>query len=446
MSTKEHYRKADLREAGLRTPYIPPEIWSSILRYATWVPGIFDPELMVLDGATMSYRETSSAFRESLITKRYIVRVSRSWYGLASRFLYEYILLGRGTVLAPLCDGITKRASGEKETYYPVGWWTKRLDVVMRDDIKDLEGLMDTLAEIISRLPNLRVLLFGITGRGYHYPQSELIGHYSPWSVFIGHLHLPGNVLRAANSCRDTLTYVNWSNTICTPHISDWTSFLENHPRLESINVPCAIQEDSRVSFDCLKTIYAYSLFGPPSSTCEIWNIDMPKVRHAVYDLTTHRLGIMLDEVNILFFRKIGPQLTSIQLNFLEKFNTERDMNDLFKTTMQQLTYCCKNLERLDLTIYGWIIPKFELFPNVNVFGIRVTSSFISTKIIQKLFRVMFKAFVTRHRSVEKIQFLEGGNVHALRKHPQTLREVVAFMATLGVTIEDHNGQHLVVE
>ena len=51
---------------------------------------------------------------------------------------------------------------------------------------------MDILADILRRIPNLRVLTFSITVRGY------------------GDSFLPQKVLQATNACRDTLRLVNW--------------------------------------------------------------------------------------------------------------------------------------------------------------------------------------------------------------------------------------------
>jgi hypothetical protein len=114
-----------------------------------------------------SYREQLGEFKRSLVsnsvppffifflaevtsrfckaTNRYLVCVCKAWYSLASPFLFEYIFLGRGRVLASLRDGMLRSEHAvelqELESPHAIGWRIQRLDVHMRDRT-DNPGLM----------------------------------------------------------------------------------------------------------------------------------------------------------------------------------------------------------------------------------------------------------------------------------------------------------------
>ena len=64
MSAKEHYRTAPIV-----LPDLPPEIWLSIFRLATWSTGMFNPQLMVSKVSDSSlYREQLREFKRSLVS------------------------------------------------------------------------------------------------------------------------------------------------------------------------------------------------------------------------------------------------------------------------------------------------------------------------------------------------------------------------------------------
>jgi hypothetical protein len=65
MSTKEHNRTAPIV-----LPDLPPEIWLSIFRLATWSTNMFNPQLMVQRWCDTSYREQLELgeFKRSLVS------------------------------------------------------------------------------------------------------------------------------------------------------------------------------------------------------------------------------------------------------------------------------------------------------------------------------------------------------------------------------------------
>ena len=62
MSAKKHYR------TPIVLPDLPPEIWLSIFRFATWSADMFNPQPMVSMSGDTSYREQLQEFRRSLVS------------------------------------------------------------------------------------------------------------------------------------------------------------------------------------------------------------------------------------------------------------------------------------------------------------------------------------------------------------------------------------------
>jgi hypothetical protein len=67
MSAKEFYHKNDPH-----IPYLPPELWTQIIRHATWVPGGYDPELTELAvsvNANTMNKERLEAWKKALVSQ-----------------------------------------------------------------------------------------------------------------------------------------------------------------------------------------------------------------------------------------------------------------------------------------------------------------------------------------------------------------------------------------
>ena len=111
----------------------------------------------------------------------------------------------------------------------------------MRDRTDNPELIMDILADILRRLPNLRVLTFSITGHGYDDSLDYLFE----------------NVLQATDACSDTLRLLNWYGRV-EISFNSWASILENHPELEAIDasVVLSLLVNLHIVFDSLKSIY----------------------------------------------------------------------------------------------------------------------------------------------------------------------------------------------
>ena len=371
-------------------------------------------------------RPSSSEFYK--ITKRYLVRVCKAWYSLASPFLFEYIYLGRGRVLASLLDGMlrSERAVELQELPHAIGWRTQRLDVHMRDRTDNPALIMGILVDILRRLPNLRVLTFAIVGHGYNA------------------LHFPDSVLQATNACRDTLRLLNWYGGL-KPFPKAWESFLENHPQLEAINAPVILNhlKNSHIVLDSLKSVYVHCPLESDHAILgignELWDVHFPNIHHAIYDITSASYRYY-----DIFLKKIGPQLTSIQINCLKSFDSSHFVEVAFYAVFSIVTATCPNLTRVDLVIYEWkILPPLVFPENVHTLGIRVNVSQIPRRCVVTLFGNIHN-FLLRFPFVKTISFIDQLNVRVLRSHRRALISNVAQILTLGVNVMDHEGHSLV--
>ncbi|KAF8900700.1 hypothetical protein CPB84DRAFT_1018931 [Gymnopilus junonius] len=422
MSAKEYYH-TNPSSASL-VDLIPPEIWSTIFRHATR-PDFSEYRFVgpkSLDFISGIDRDQLKEFRASLVTKRYLVRVSKAWYSIAMPFLYEHVILGTGRSIIPLCQ-VMKRSQEQVDSDRPgssIGWWTKRLDVSMRDKADGPNEILSALADIMACLRNLRVLTFSVKGQGYDIRKP-----------------LPSSVLRSL-SCHDTLKVVHWYNDYLQPTTGDWTSFLEVHSQLESIRGRFLLAPNNHVKLEALKTIYQCS---HPKAPQNLLNFDLSSVCYAVY-----HIGITLDPAtsfNHTFFSLLGSQLTIIQIDCLEGAYLED-----FQQTFSEMEKECHNLSEIHFNLCAWsvfnsCIPGSRFPPSVKSLGIRITGATISNVDIRTFFTQALPAVLSQNLNVKMIQITNPGTVRALRSHPRSLIRGIEQVTAMGVQLLDNHARLL---
>ncbi|KDR66438.1 hypothetical protein GALMADRAFT_273548 [Galerina marginata CBS 339.88] len=387
---------------------VPLEIWFTIIRLAVG-EHTGEDKLTTCSGALKFIggedSEEIKAFRASLVTSRSLVRVNKAWYQMASPFLYEYVLLGRGRGVIPVLAAMKKSQLmvDENASGHPIGWWTKRLDVKMRDMAHEPIQTLNALAGIMTCLPNLRILIFSVTGHGY-----DLIPA------------LPPVVLRSL-SCPETLRAVHWHTDILHPEADDWTSFLEHHPNIESLRSRISVTtgKDKTVRLHSLRTIEI--LWSP------FWDLTR-------FDLPALQSAICRDpgEGNRLF-PQLGRTLTTVQ------FNVVNDLEDLplFKTS-------CPNLLQINFRLSEWYeldivdIARQQFPPSVNTLGIQIVRGQLSKMLAKDLWDDILPRIVSPAPTLKVIKFLGKLTVRSLRKFPDVLREGVQRMKTLGTIVLDN--------
>ena len=312
-----------------------------------------------------------------------------------------------------------------QESPHSVGWRIQRLDVHMRDRTDNPGLIMDILADILRRLSNLRILTFAIVGHGYYLD------------------YFPENVLQATNACRDSLLFLNWYGGL-KPFPNTWASFLENHPRLEAINVPVALTQlgNSHIVLNSLKSVYVYYSARSRVEN-EFWNIEMPNIHHAICDIASIIPGLEFapdDE----FLPKIGNKLTSIQINCLKSWSADYNIIYTIYDTLFKILVNCKNLVRVDIVSHEWMLPSSYLLPQtVHTLGIKLNVHQISKRSVDVLLKSILD-LLSGLPSLKTICFMDQGNVRALCAHPQVLSSNLARILNLGVNVVDHEGRPLV--
>jgi hypothetical protein len=317
----------------------------------------------------------------------------------------------------------TEQVSESDDTIRPIGWWTKRLDINLRNSTSSLRADMNALADVMKCLPNLRVLTFSITGHQYKE-------------------RLAPKVL-ASVSCRETLKFVHFY-TYCIPSTENWTVFLERHPYLESANLNNHIFPDSfHGRLDCLRTIHLN--YHASSAVDFSWHTKLPAVRAAAYDLEFSSDEDWVEQ----FFTTFGPKLTTIQLNQLhldpdDPWNdTEIEAN--LEETLHWIQSECHALEHINLLFRSWhILTLFEnadIFPSkVSTLVILIIKGQISKEMTANLFGGIFSLMKDRNPNLKTIQFSNGMNVRGLRAHSKALAEGLRRLSDIGLVIKDSEG------
>lgn len=143
-------------------PRVPPEVWLRIFGLATDLE-----DLLKCDASTTSYlprmlvrQNELQRLRDSLRTKRSMALVCRTWNELALEFFYQSILITKVDTLVSLHESLQKHAltaQGKNR----LGWWTKRLDVLIEDERCEASDY-STLAAIVRQLPNISIITFSM--------------------------------------------------------------------------------------------------------------------------------------------------------------------------------------------------------------------------------------------------------------------------------------------
>jgi hypothetical protein len=341
------------------------------------------------------------------------VRVCKTWYTLACPFLYEYIFLGRNSVLAPLCDGLSRAALENRQ----VGWWTERLDVWLRGEEKTPDTVFATLADILTYLPNLRILTFSIIGPGF-------------FSV-----PLPNVVLNSVTSS-GTLKCVQWYNSFLKPLARHWTEFLQRHPEIEVLDGGQAVTSNAHIKLDAVKILLKYPIRtgrGTPWS-----EVDLPAVRSMFYDLTD---GIETDDAVI--FSRLGQNLTDIQLTFFARLRVP-----CLNVAFAQIRAGCTRLTQLVLAVWSWSmlgLYTLNLPSTVHTLGIRVMDGRqVSAASVKRLFTALLPLYVARNSALKTIKFMNASNSRALRSRPISLWHGLRVMENLRLVVTDWDDRLIV--
>ncbi|KAF8224175.1 hypothetical protein L208DRAFT_1313086 [Tricholoma matsutake] len=391
-------------------PDLPAELWMTIFREATWVSRILDSD-SVEEFGSLTSRQRIRPLRASLITKRYLVRVCKQWYSLAIPFLYESIIIGRCRTLNTLRDALQSLCSPENldaGNGHPLGWWTKRLDVAMRDNGSDTESELESLSQIIQSLPNLNILVFRVTTSKYH------------------NVLLPGSFLHhLSRSAGSNLQAIVWYTRALTPDSPQWYAFLAGMPTIRTLS--CSqFFDDLLPALPALRTFSLHDISSFPNPS-----LPNPSLRHLTF-------GVYKCDVNWkVFLLNHGQQLEVIQVHTIWKCWVSH--------VVQAISQSCPKLQRLDIAIQTWEelnSSQISLPATIHTFGLYCMQPQAPRTGYKQLFSALKD--MKFGPAFKVIQLLRPNNVTDLYgRHRQLLLTNMPKLRELGFEIQDHEGQPL---
>ncbi|KAG6831521.1 hypothetical protein H0H92_009789 [Tricholoma furcatifolium] len=388
---------------------LPTEIWLDILARACtageWNPLTLETSI---DFSLTATRGRMKLFRQSLVTKRHVVRVCKTWNVWTTPHLYENVYLGRFKSLRPLLDALqrTQKTPGIGHAH-PLGWWTKRLDIAIRDRELSFDSLQDAsclIALIVECFPNLNVVCFPSDNH----------------CVLI----YPERILSSiANTSGAKLQAVVWQSTVDPPVFDDWRAFLDKAANIKMLRSPDhELQGSPPPKLNYLETLQVgdQTLLG-----------DYPSLRRLICEVAPE--PSWSDAIQLY-----GPRLEHLQLN----------IRDLFTLTpvMDLVSIHCPRLVRLDLSVNDWLVvglhmPGDELRPppTIKVLGLQNTSIQANAK----SYRTLLNGLKQMHSTpaLASIQFIDSGNAKDfVQKHRRLMLTGIAMLKRKGLELRDHEG------
>ncbi|KAI5987468.1 hypothetical protein EDD15DRAFT_2372201 [Pisolithus albus] len=415
---------AGAKRAVTQLPSLPPELWDYIFELATHVPYTLIPEIFeksIFIGSIYN-REYHPKLRAALVTKRYLVRVCRQWWHIAIRYLYRAIYIGRARSLISLCNTLEKYAAGKGTVAgaEPLGQWTQRLDVAIRDNPVRQDVDVQYYINLFTRLPNLAIFSIRMLDVP---PPTSLSGIF--------------NALRCSAS---SMRVLDWNTS---PHTHEQCAFAElvrSLPRLHTFH--CAYQWWSKMHFptSILSSVNTLVLNRGPhelekdrltESDSEQTHITLRKV---VFDsfFSVHAW----EE----FMSSYGTFITSVQI--LAFRSTTRDINNY----LGMVNRLCPHVLQMTILVDVFSCMSFvdSLLPPVEYLGF-MSRKFQETRAAYRRLFSNLAIFKDRVPTLRVIQFLDSHNVQCLiTRHSQVaLHALKHEFAGSNVRILDHEGNPL---
>lgn len=344
------------------------------------------------------------------VTKRYLVRVCKHWNSMATPYLYESLVLGRSKVLNKLCHAlkVSDERGSSSDHVRPFGWWTKRLDVVMRDMSSESIGdELDCLSELVQRLPNLTILTFCATA-----PQ-------------LLRVILPPALLQHLS--RSNIQAISWRNNTLTPGTEDWYDFLVNSPQLRAIHFPDVITHckwSPRLTLPSLRALLV-------RRQSDVLEAELPSLRQLTIDVAPSTPWDPL-------LQNHGTNLETMQLCF--RFHS------LISPTLARLASSCPNLSRLDISVSSWELfgcgvddCNITIPPTVKTLGIQSMLKQSPKRFYKCLFRGLQDMKISPPLKV--VQLIDTGNAADLcLRHQRILAGGLEMLRGRGLELRDTAG------
>lgn len=401
--------KRRLRFDTERLPHLPVELWLLIFQLATEVPFAFLPrsESPFDLPPRPTHKELTAELSYSLLTKRHLVLVCKTWNGIATPLLYSTILLRttRGVTAA----WNTFRSSAESNTGIRLGHYVKRIDLSMRDSrVHHLTTEQDAerkkVTEILHWLPNL--------------------------SIFTMHTKLRGGDATCiadalTETSASTLQTIEWGRGHMFGHVclsgESWTKLTSSCPNLKSLDGPaCRIlltELHPTAQLDHLSVMRDHRIEG-----IEDISPDPPVPLHVRYDST--------DAWDISHSTTQTYCSGAISL----------DVDFRGRHALYQLLAQCPKLSQLILRISSWSsIPRLTLDSSITHLGLFIDQKQPRLPFMVEGLRCLIGwsiPGVKTLRLMSRHPLLEGENLERRR-----IREALHKIWAAGLVLENWEGK-----
>jgi len=309
LSETSHLHSVSIMWLQGKASHLPPELWTRILEYATYVPGLYDVDVLDPFNCPNSQTPDDSFLKTDLAsalkTKLSLPLVCRRWYAFAMPLLYRCIVVGSKQGLHAVIDTLMaskQRTTTQSDPSSSLGCCTHLVTIAVDDRVYSQDLRVEPLVQLIQCLPNLKILLISILHR------SRRIGE-----------PLPDHVMKALfETCGPSLQKVHFRKaipsrqqsgvlTLCAPHLrtviygneESYISFEDYCP----VNLPRA----PNLSFMTLTT----------RRSCHIihdYHEHFPSVKQALF--RTSRFLPSIDSW-MHFLTMQGPLLTTVYLDLI---------------------------------------------------------------------------------------------------------------------------------
>ncbi|KDQ58761.1 hypothetical protein JAAARDRAFT_206611 [Jaapia argillacea MUCL 33604] len=356
---------------------------------------------------------------DSLATKRYLVRVCKDWYQLASRFLYREIIIGRGHTLVSLRSTLLEShwraeesATQAEETQFTpfLGQYTLRFEIAtrIRPGLEDTTVIseLETLIDIFRCLPNLQIC---IMAKG---------GPYHPIK-----LQFPLGVLSSLGSyCGKSLRVIRW-HRYPHPTAPQWTQLLHTTSNLRILRFPS--HDSNRGKLQSGHPLpHLMSLEGAESSDVLLGTALPNQIYPSLYHLS---ISPFLPPTFLL--NSYGPQLTLITIT---RHTTDETIN--------LLSTACPNLTKL--VIHFSSPPNFpsRLPKSITHLGLRCNTR--NRNIYDSHARPVFEGLKSiQVPNLQVVRFLDRRFIEVVRDfNPNRFAWGVELLAETRYRIEDCDG------
>ncbi|KAH0830179.1 hypothetical protein J3R83DRAFT_1532 [Lanmaoa asiatica] len=307
----------------------------------------------------------------------------------------------------------------------PLGEYTERLDIVIRDYSENPDADLDSLTTLITCMPHLAIVSFA------------MVPNY-----FTG-TDLPNNVLHALQYSAASLRVLDWSTTCPEQSASRFVDLLAKCTQLRVLNCPLLVwsRELQHGGVPLTVTTLRVRALIPVQIVTNYHHSDFDP------DMRRHPGPSALQELVLDLNRDLyhwedllnvySAQLVSVQLYVSGFCSSDVDAH------LQLLARVCPDLRRL--TIISWrfspfIRPNF-VFPSITCLRLRATRMQLPKPDFEMLFAFL-EELKSSVPSLQVVQLVDEYNVQCLLKthNKFAVRALQPFMEAAPFRIEDKGG------